>query len=271
MRTTRIGTPYFESDVAAVRYYKDYGFSASEVKDKVDGKEIYIGKPVITAGQTLILDRSEGRYFIETVEGSTAAPREVIPKVEKPTLDVALTARIWMPPDFGKGWDYENTIYFGTWHAWAGSYDRSESHNHAADALWEETKPEATQHDQIGGIAYAEYDIDKVGMDRQIDRLKARIEAIHERFPPRDPRPLEDDEIWYSLSYLENSEPEFKVIAKSVEHGVLRTEFKNGYMLNEPYKRHRNINPPRPENSYYGAFDRQWEDQGQYFKRGEHG
>lgn len=60
----RIGTAHFESLDAAGRYYGDpYGMTAA---DKVADGEIFIGKPMTCEpDETVTLDRSEGRYFIE--------------------------------------------------------------------------------------------------------------------------------------------------------------------------------------------------------------
>lgn len=61
----RTGTSYFESFRAAVSYYKDYGFSRAQVQDKLQNREIYIGKPEVQKGERLALNE-ERRYVIIT-------------------------------------------------------------------------------------------------------------------------------------------------------------------------------------------------------------
>jgi hypothetical protein len=60
------GTAHFESLAAAVRYYRPYGFenTAATVARKLAEGEIFIGPPALKAGQTLSLNREEGRYFV---------------------------------------------------------------------------------------------------------------------------------------------------------------------------------------------------------------
>lgn len=59
----RIGTAHFESEAAADRYYRPYGYTAAE---KIAEGEIFIGKPsTCEPDERVILNRSEGRYFIE--------------------------------------------------------------------------------------------------------------------------------------------------------------------------------------------------------------
>ena len=62
----RIGTPYFTCERAAVRYYKDYGFTANDVRDKFFAGEIHYGKPPLRDGETLVLIDRATRYGIET-------------------------------------------------------------------------------------------------------------------------------------------------------------------------------------------------------------
>ena len=68
--TTRIGTPYFESYGAALRYYKSYhyGDNKKAVDYKIEQKEIYIGKPAVKPGEKLLIDKQERRYIIEFTE-----------------------------------------------------------------------------------------------------------------------------------------------------------------------------------------------------------
>ena len=70
---TRIGTPYFESYGAAVKYYSaecyHYGSAVKAVVDeKLAIKEIYIGKPVLKPGEKLLIDKTERRYIIESIK-----------------------------------------------------------------------------------------------------------------------------------------------------------------------------------------------------------
>ena len=59
------GTSYFLSFKSAVNYYA-YGFRESEVKTKLDNKEISIGEPPLKDGERCYLNKKENRYFIET-------------------------------------------------------------------------------------------------------------------------------------------------------------------------------------------------------------
>ena len=47
----------------------------------------------------------------------------------------ATTLTFSLPIDFGKGWEYSNAILYGASHAWAGSYNKTESENFAHEAL----------------------------------------------------------------------------------------------------------------------------------------
>lgn len=59
-----IGTPYFKSRKAAIRYYKDYGFNAQDVERKLTEGEIYIGfPPYVQANETVFV--IDGRYHIQ--------------------------------------------------------------------------------------------------------------------------------------------------------------------------------------------------------------
>ena len=64
---TRIGTPYFESYGAALRYYKPYHYENNKkaVDYKLEQKEIFIGRPVLKHGEKLLLDQTERRYILE--------------------------------------------------------------------------------------------------------------------------------------------------------------------------------------------------------------
>jgi hypothetical protein len=63
----RWGTSHFESRVAAIRYYRPYGYDdvGAAVDRKLAEGEIHIGKPETKPGQRVWLDTKEGRYFME--------------------------------------------------------------------------------------------------------------------------------------------------------------------------------------------------------------
>jgi hypothetical protein len=63
----RIGTPYFITKQAAIKYYTPYGYfdPKAAVERKLKDKEIYIGEPPLKPNQRAVLDRTEGRYIIE--------------------------------------------------------------------------------------------------------------------------------------------------------------------------------------------------------------
>ena len=50
-----IGTPNFPSFADAVDYYSQQGVDLSEVRQKIRGKEIYIGKPKLKEGEELLV------------------------------------------------------------------------------------------------------------------------------------------------------------------------------------------------------------------------
>jgi len=80
---TRVGTSHFVSRDAAYDYYAQYevGSYTSSIHggktrndaalsalldNKIADGEIHIGAPVVRDGERLLVDRSEGRYFIES-------------------------------------------------------------------------------------------------------------------------------------------------------------------------------------------------------------
>ncbi|OYV38946.1 MAG: hypothetical protein B7Z80_08705 [Rhodospirillales bacterium 20-64-7] len=73
------GTSHFESKDAAISYYRPYGYSntAQAVERKLADGEIHIGKPEAKPGQTVTLNREEGRYFIEEAERQEQSNRKV--------------------------------------------------------------------------------------------------------------------------------------------------------------------------------------------------
>lgn len=60
---TTYGTNHFVSKVAAVRYYRQYGLTESDVNKKIVDFEIAIGKPLVKKNETLHV--VEGRYVIQ--------------------------------------------------------------------------------------------------------------------------------------------------------------------------------------------------------------
>jgi hypothetical protein len=63
-----IGTAYFRSRAAAVRYYARQHVDAVNVDRKITAREIHIGKPPVLAGDKVTLIPGEGRYQIERAE-----------------------------------------------------------------------------------------------------------------------------------------------------------------------------------------------------------
>jgi hypothetical protein len=59
-----IGTSYFATITAARRYYREYGYNATEVAQMLAEGTISIGKPKVTAPDTLTIIQNEGRYAI---------------------------------------------------------------------------------------------------------------------------------------------------------------------------------------------------------------
>lgn len=59
------GTSHFESYSAALKYYKPYGYDNLAINRKISEGEIHIGKPQSKPGEKVLLNHSEGRYFIE--------------------------------------------------------------------------------------------------------------------------------------------------------------------------------------------------------------
>jgi hypothetical protein len=58
-----IGTAHFVSKAAAVRYYREYGFSAADVERKLADGEIGIGMPSTKPDEELFV--REGRYHLQ--------------------------------------------------------------------------------------------------------------------------------------------------------------------------------------------------------------
>lgn len=64
------GTSHFVSLAAAIRYYRPYGYDASDVRAKLASGEIHLGEPSAQPSSRVILDNREGRYFIVTNDGA---------------------------------------------------------------------------------------------------------------------------------------------------------------------------------------------------------
>lgn len=62
------GTSNFVSKAAAAKYYAVYGENMQDVEHKIAHGYIEIGKPVIKAGQSLVIIDDGTRYAIETKE-----------------------------------------------------------------------------------------------------------------------------------------------------------------------------------------------------------
>jgi len=61
---TRTGTACFINIDAALAYYAPYGYDSNDVADKIDCNEVMIGEPELGHGESLWLNKAEGRYFI---------------------------------------------------------------------------------------------------------------------------------------------------------------------------------------------------------------
>jgi len=68
MKTLTFGTPYFLDKKSINKYYRPYGFDKKAIEQKLSSGEIHIGKPPLTSGDVLKINKEEGRYFIETKE-----------------------------------------------------------------------------------------------------------------------------------------------------------------------------------------------------------
>ena len=61
---TRQGTACFINIDAALAFYAPYGYDSNDVADKIDCEIIKIGEPELREGESLWLNKAEGRYFI---------------------------------------------------------------------------------------------------------------------------------------------------------------------------------------------------------------
>jgi len=68
MNKTTYGTNHFVSLTSAMNYYsaQGYGYTSQHVQQKIKLGEIAIGEPrLIKPKQKLLINQTEGRYFIE--------------------------------------------------------------------------------------------------------------------------------------------------------------------------------------------------------------
>lgn len=56
------GTAHFTSAVSAYNYYADYNYTIRDVIEKINDREIFIGRPITHPGQSLVI--RDGRYFV---------------------------------------------------------------------------------------------------------------------------------------------------------------------------------------------------------------
>lgn len=56
---------YFESKAAAMKYYRLYNEDAGDVEGKINRGEVKIGKPPLTRGQELLINKETRRYIIQ--------------------------------------------------------------------------------------------------------------------------------------------------------------------------------------------------------------
>ena len=76
---TRYGTSYFTSMSAAIRYYRDYGDDADDVRRKIREGQIHIGKPPLKPGQRLGTTDGGKRYEISENPASRLKPNRLTP------------------------------------------------------------------------------------------------------------------------------------------------------------------------------------------------
>jgi hypothetical protein len=60
-------TNFFHTTTAAVRCFTSFGYSREQIEDKLWSGEIRIGSPTPQAGERVVLDTTDGRYYIEGV------------------------------------------------------------------------------------------------------------------------------------------------------------------------------------------------------------
>ncbi len=71
-----VGTSYFKSKAAAIRYYRPYGFDRAAVEQKLAEGEIHIGVPPTKPGDTLQLIDGGTRWQITEAEHNTVTARK---------------------------------------------------------------------------------------------------------------------------------------------------------------------------------------------------
>ena len=91
-----------------------------------------------------------------------------------------------LPDDFGLGWEYTNMRLYGAHHAWAGSYDKSESANFAHDALMQ--LPEVQSSYLCIGLTC---NVDcKVTALTEAAAIQSRLQAVVDAFENRPERQI---------------------------------------------------------------------------------
>lgn len=70
--THTIGTSYFESKRAAIRYFRYEEATSEDIGRKLAEGSIHIGKPELKSDETLSVD-SDGRYMITVHTGATGS------------------------------------------------------------------------------------------------------------------------------------------------------------------------------------------------------
>lgn len=114
---------------------------------------------------------------------------QVTVKSAKETRSVALaetTLTFSLPDDFGMGWEYTNVRLYGQHHAWAGSYDKSESGNFAHEALMQ--LPEVTSaYLQVGLTCNVDV---KVNAIAEAAAIQSRLQAVVDAFAVRPERQI---------------------------------------------------------------------------------
>ena len=84
-----------------------------------------------------------------------------------------------LPDDFGRGWGYRRHVLYGPGHAWAGSYDRSESGNFAFEALHRLSGGVRTTI-QENVICTVDFEVDSMA---EASAIQQQLQALVDAFP----------------------------------------------------------------------------------------